>query len=104
MDDGERVAVRVAFVVRVVEPLAHLGGDVRGELDGHSLLVRLPVLEELLEVRAVDELHHDEVRVGGATEVEDGDDVRVVQEERELRFVRNMFTNLSFFARCGARA
>jgi len=78
------VPVDYAPFVRVIEPAADLGDDVDAVLEPLGLLR----LHELSEAHAFQELHHD---VGGAfalelPEIEDGDDVRMLEVRRGLRF------------------
>ena len=80
-------AVRVGQLVGVREALADLEGDVDGGLDREVAPALLDVLDDRLEVRAVDELHDDEERVVADADVEDLDAVRVRELRREARLV-----------------
>ncbi len=78
--------------VAVHQPLAMRVGEAAGDLDrvvdGGQLRQHVLVAHQLAERRAVDELHHDVVRVVLAPEVVDVDDVRMGELRRRLRFVR----------------
>ena len=89
MDDAERlVGLRVLERVRVLERLAALDHDVDRVGDLEPLVLLLLSLDECLEVAPVDELHDEEVRVvRRLRDVEDLDDVRVLEEQREPRLV-----------------
>ena len=86
--DVQRAPFQIALVVRVREPLADLDGDVDHLL--HRELDVLPdhMLQDILEVGPVDELHHDEVGAIGDPEIEDLDAVGVVEVERDLGFIQ----------------
>ena len=62
------------------------------------------LLEQAQEVHALDVLHREEVRVADGAEVEDLDDVRVVEAERDLRLVDEHRDELRGCARtrCGS--
>jgi hypothetical protein len=78
----------VLGLVRVVEALAALDEDVEDEGDVRAAAVLDLVLDQRLQVAAVDELHREEVRaVGGLGDVEHLHDVRVLEEQREPRLV-----------------
>ena len=87
VDDVERDPVRVRQLVGVREALADLERDVDRGLDRKVAARLLDVLDDRLEVRPVDELHDDEVRVVADADVEDLDAVRVRELRREARLV-----------------
>jgi hypothetical protein len=87
VDDAERLAELVGLAVRVVEALRDLLDDVRGEPVVEAAALAGGVLQQAQEVHPVDELHREEVGVADRAEVEDLDDVRVVEAERDLRLV-----------------
>ena len=63
----------------VAEPTTGLHGDVQRVLEREGLALQPQRFDDLLEVRAVDELHHDEVAIVGLPDVEDADDVGVAE-------------------------
>ncbi len=87
VDDVERLPVGAAHLVGVGEALADLGGDEAGGLDGEALPAGLHVLDDLLEIGAVDVLHHDEVGVLADADVEDLGHVGVREVRGEARLV-----------------
>ena len=79
VDNMERLTGRVDAVVRVTQPTTHLGGD-KNRLRDRDLKLPLSALfEEHLEVDPVDPLHHNEICVARASNVEGLDDIRVIQ-------------------------
>ena len=87
MDDAEDVAVVALELVREAEAVERLHRDIERFLHAESPSGLTVDLDDRLQVTAVDELHHDEERVVGGTDVEDGDDVRVRQTSAEARLV-----------------
>ncbi len=87
VDDAERLAELVGLAVRVVEALGHLLHDVRREPVGDAALLSRAILEQAEDVEPLDVLHRQEVRVADRAEVEDLDDVRVIEPERDLGLV-----------------
>ncbi len=74
--------------VGVGEALANLVHDIQRSRDGQPLADSSAPLDQALQVDAVHVLHDDEVRVFGMTDIEDLDDVRVLQRQRQPRLVQ----------------
>ncbi len=87
MHDVQRTHRGVAAAMCVVERLRELTHDVDGELLRERLAEATAATQERREVHARDVLHRDEVGVVRATEIEDLDDVRVRERDRDLRLV-----------------
>ena len=62
-------------MLRVVEGVGHLGGDVRGNGDRQPRLAA----QHLLQGAPLEELHRDVGDAGILADVVDGDDVRMIQ-------------------------
>ena len=86
--DTHRLPLRIAEGVRVVEPAAHLSHEVDRDRDGKPTLLIRQRVEQVLQIEALDVLHHDEVRVVGPSEIERPDDVRVAQADGQLGLLR----------------
>ena len=83
VDEVQLAALRVALVVRVVEPLADLHDDEAGLRDRHRLAALAAQRSKMrAQVLAVDVLERDEVAVVDLAEVEDLGDVRVAAAGR----------------------
>src|SRR5581483_8965713 len=76
------VAVDDARLVRVLERLRHVAGDLAGAAPGDAVR---RVLDELLEARARDELHREVERAADLARVEDRADVGVLELRRAPR-------------------
>ena len=87
VDDLQRIAELVGLLVRVVEALAELLHDVRGQAVRDAAALLGAVLQQAEQVEALDVLHRQEVGVADRAEVEHLDDVRVVEAERDLGLV-----------------
>ena len=81
---GLDVAMDDPVAVRVAEPLADLPHDVELPFQGQGLAL----LDDLLEVGALDELHRDVGLAAVLAQVVDGDDVAVAQPSRRLRLAQ----------------
>ncbi|PRP92123.1 hypothetical protein ENSA5_51420 [Enhygromyxa salina] len=88
VDDAEVLAgLGVVEVVGVLESLERLVEDPDDQRQRHPTAALLEELQQLLEGRALDVLHDDEVGLIGFTEVEDRDDVGVVEVQAQPRLV-----------------
>ena len=87
VDQVQLASLRVALVVRVVEPLAHLHGHVAGHRDRERFGLVAHAIEDRTQVTAVHVLERDEEAVVDLPEVEDLGDVRVLQLHGDLRLV-----------------
>ena len=81
---GLDVAMVDPVAVRIAEPLADLPHDVELPFQGQGLAL----LDDLLEVGALDELHRDVGLAAVLAQVVDGDDVAVAQPSRRLRLAQ----------------
>jgi hypothetical protein len=87
VDDAHRLAAAVALAVRVVQAVGHLLGHERRHVDRHLEIALRALAQDLVEVGAVDELHHDVVGFADPPEIEGVGDVDVLQLHRDLRLV-----------------
>jgi hypothetical protein len=87
MDQFDRVPIIVDELVRVAQPATRLHRDINHVLQRKGLPFDPQRFHDLLEVRPIDELHHDEEAVVRLPDVEDADDVRVCQPCPEPRLV-----------------
>ncbi len=87
MDDLEGATLPVGGAMGGVQAFGDGAGDVHRQRDGHLATLLSHPLEHAAERDAVEELHHDEVRLALLSEVLDVDDVRVADERREPRFL-----------------
>jgi hypothetical protein len=83
---GLDVAVHDAVVVRELQRIAQL----RHERE-HVARGQLALQQQVAQVGAVDELHHQEEELAGLAEVVDADDARVVQHRQRPRFAFEAF-------------
>jgi hypothetical protein len=88
VDEAQRPSVGAGRVVRVVERLADLTTHVDGHRDRHLLALEARGVNDVGEILAVGELHHDEVvALFAHPEVEDLDDVREAQARGDARLL-----------------
>ena len=89
VDDADRAPrLRVGEVVRVRQALEDLAQDPGHQRDRHDPALLGLVLEQRLQVGAMDEVHDDEVGVLALADVEDRHDVGVVQAQAQARLVQ----------------
>ena len=77
-----QVAVRQAVLEGVAEPFGHVDHQLRG-LQRIDLLADL---DEILQVPALDEFHHEEMSLPLGNDLEDGHDVRMPQRAADAAF------------------
>ena len=87
MDESHLLPFEVVFAMRVVERRGDLRSDEEREVDRNRLIAFLRFLQDRLQIRTVDVLHGDVVRVLDLAEVVDMDDVVVIELRGELRFI-----------------
>src|SRR5262249_36004058 len=91
-------------IVRVGEALAHLEHDVERVRDRKPPAVGAKVLDDALQIRAVDVLHDDEVGRLGDADVEDVHDVGMLEMQRQPRLVQEHRNELLVPAQLGKDA
>ncbi len=84
------VAVDDAVLLRVVERVGHLRGDLRrrGERGARQLA------QHLLQRASLEQLHRDVGHAGVLADVEDGDDIRMVEAAGRARFAQEALAHL----------
>ena len=88
VDQAERLSVAVAQIVRVLQTGRGLRDDLQDLREREQLVQLGRALGDAAQVRAVDELHRDEVVPVRLAQIENRDDVRMVELRSEPRFVQ----------------
>jgi hypothetical protein len=88
VDNPKVIVLLIPLVVGVGEAFTDLERNVGGFLNGDGLPSLFQHLDDVLEVGAVYELHHDEVRAIRQTQIENLNTVGVIQVKTDLRFVK----------------
>jgi hypothetical protein len=87
MHEVEGPAVIVEQLMCIAKPSTGLHRDVDRVLQRKRFPLGAEGFHDLLEIRPIDELHHDEVAVVRLADIEHADDVRVVEPSTEPRLV-----------------
>jgi len=77
--DAQWDAVFVVQLVRIAKATAGFHRDQDRGAEAYALTPLTEAIDDLLEVRAVDEFHHQEIGVLALTNIEYGDDIGVIE-------------------------